>query len=69
MKAVSVLVMVHRYPWISVKGVCCTSQAFALGTGAAASGVHLLELSKTLRLEGLEHLRWWLGLQGRGGQH
>ena len=39
MKAVSFLVMVHRYPEISEMGVCCTTQALTLGTGAAASGM------------------------------
>ena len=54
MNAVSFLVMVHRYPEISVMGVCCTTQALTLGTGATASGVHRSEESYTLRFVGLE---------------
>ena len=54
MKAVSFLVMVHRYPWILVMGVCCTTQALTLGTGAAASGVQRSGESYTFRFVGLE---------------
>ena len=43
MKAVSFLVMVHQYPEISVMGVCCTTQALTLGTGAATSGMQRSE--------------------------
>ena len=54
MKAVSFLVMVHRYPWISVMGVCCTTQALTLGAGVATSGLQQSDESYTLRFVGLE---------------
>ena len=70
MNAVSFLVMVHRYPEISVMGVCCTTQALTLGTGATASGVQRSEESYTLRFVGLEqsHPETVAGTPGRGWQ-
>ena len=35
-------------------GVCCTTQALTLGTGAAASGMQRSDESYTLRFVGLE---------------